>query len=84
MMIHVTKAEYIGEYKIWVEFNDGVSGIADLEDVLWGPVFEPLQDKQNFQQFKLSDVFQTLVWDNGADIAPEALYAKVKTPVKHF
>jgi hypothetical protein len=76
-MIYVTKAEYRNDFKIWVEFSDGVSGIADLEDVLWGPVFEPLREKINFQQFKVSDLFQTITWYNGADIAPEALYAKV-------
>jgi hypothetical protein len=76
-MLHVTKAEYRSDYKIWVEFSDGLSGVADLHDVLWGPVFEPLQDKARFQRFTLSEVFQTIVWDNGADLAPEALYAKV-------
>ena len=76
-MVYVTKAEYRQDFQIWVEFNDGVSGIADLEDVLWGPVFEPLRDKTNFQKFEVSDLFRTITWYNGADIAPEALYEKV-------
>ena len=76
-MIHVIKAEYQEYFKIWIEFSDGVCGIAALEDVLWGPVFEPLRDEAKFQQFEVSDVFQTITWSNGADIAPEALYDKV-------
>jgi hypothetical protein len=73
-MIHVIKAEYRGDYRIWVEFSDGASGVADLVDVLWGPVFEPLKDLAAFRRFRVSDVFRTIVWENGADLAPEALY----------
>ncbi len=73
-MICVQKAEYRGDYKIWLEFSDGASGVADLKDHLWGPVFEPLKDVDAFRKFALSDVFRTIVWENGADIAPEALY----------
>lgn len=76
-MIHVKKAEYRSDFKIWIEFSDGVTGIADLEDVLWGPVFEPLLDQAKFKQFEVSEIFQTITWPNGADIAPETLYEKV-------
>lgn len=76
-MIYVTKAEYRADYEIWVEFNNGISGIADLADLLWGPVFEPLQNQDDFRKFTVSDVFRTIVWENGADLAPEALYTKV-------
>lgn len=75
-MIHVVKAEYRSEYKIWVEFDDGASGIADLEDVLWGKMFNPLKDTALFRKFEVSSVFSTIVWQNGADLAPEALYER--------
>ena len=75
-MIHVVKAEYRSEYKIWVEFDEGSSGIADLSDVLWGTMFEPLKDITKFRQFEVSPVFSTIVWQNGADLAPETLYEK--------
>ncbi len=76
-MLEVIRARYQEEYKIWVEFNDGVAGVIDLSDVLWGPMFEPLKDLERFQRFAVSDVLHTLVWENDADLAPECLYEKL-------
>jgi len=61
---------------IWVEFSDGSSGVADLSDVLWGTMFEPLKDVEKFRKFEVSPVFSTIIWQNGADLAPEALYER--------
>lgn len=77
-MLEVINAKYIDNYKIWLEFNDGTSGIPDLNDVLWGTVFEPLKDKFMFKKFKISKTMGTIVWQNGADLAPEFLYNKIK------
>ncbi len=76
-MLEVVEAKYQGDFRIWLAFNDGESGVVDLSDTLWGPVFEPLKDVKHFRQFKVSDVLHTLVWENGADLAPEALYARL-------
>jgi hypothetical protein len=76
-MLDIKSAKYVGGYKIWIEFSNGETGVADLERDLWGPVFEPLRDLEKFRQFKVSDVLHTLVWENGADFAPEHLYERV-------
>ena len=76
-MIEVTKAEYRGGYHIWLEFNDGYSGVVDLENELGGPVFEPLRDLDMFRRFRVSDVLHTIVWDNDADFAPEFLRDRI-------
>lgn len=73
-MLEVTKARYEQGYKIRIEFNNGTSGVVDLSDVLWGPIFEPLKDFELFQRFFVSDVLHTIAWENDADIAPEYLY----------
>jgi len=70
-------AKYIESYKILVCFSDGVSGIADLSDLLWGPIFEPLNDPKIFQSFTLNLELNTISWPNGADVAPESLYSRV-------
>ncbi len=74
MFLHVVKAEYIGGYKIKVTFSDGRTGIADLSSVLHGPVFEPLKDHSFFSRLEVDETLATVVWPNGADLAPEYLY----------
>jgi hypothetical protein len=73
----VTRAEYRGEYKIHVTFNDGVAGTIDFTAWLDGPIFEPLKDRAYFERFFLDG--GTVSWPNGADIAPETLYERAKS-----
>ena len=72
----VVKAEYVSEFKIRLTFNDGVAAVVDFSDWLEGPVFEPLRNHDYFVRFFLEG--GTLVWPNGADIAPETLHARAK------
>ena len=72
----VVDADYQGEFKIRLTFNDGVKGIVDFSDWLSGPVFEPLRDPANFARFFLEG--GTVAWPSGADIAPETLHERAK------
>ena len=73
MILHITQAEYKNDYIIWVKFNDGAEGIVDLKNQLYGEMFEPLKDKKRFQSFRVDPELETIVWENGADLAPEFL-----------
>ncbi|MCP4753664.1 MAG: DUF2442 domain-containing protein [Proteobacteria bacterium] len=76
MILHVTKAKYLENFKIELSFNDGKTGIVDLSDSLDGPVFEVLKEKSEFSKLKLDDELHTIQWPNGVDLAPEYLYFK--------
>ena len=78
MILHVKEARYLRDYVIWLRFNDGAEGEVDLKDELYGEVFEPLKDLAMFKTFKVDPDIETIVWENGADIAPEFLYDKMK------
>ena len=78
MILHVREARYLHDYVIWLRFNHGAEGEVDLGDELSGEVFEPLKDLGQFRCFRVDPEMQTLVWDNGADLAPEFLYEKMK------
>ena len=78
MMPRVIEAHYVGDYVIWLKFSDGVEGEVELKDELWGPVFEPLKEKEEFKKFRVHPDLHTIMWENEADFAPEFLYGIVK------
>jgi hypothetical protein len=69
----VISADYAGNFCIRVRFNDETERVVDCRHWLVGPVFEPLKDEAYFRRFFVEG--GTLNWPNGADIAPETLYA---------
>jgi hypothetical protein len=74
MFLHITDAKHLDEYKVEVAFNNGRKGIADLSEALHGPVFEPLKQPSAFSAFAVDEQLETLIWPNGADLAPEYIY----------
>ncbi|MGD7036138.1 DUF2442 domain-containing protein [Methylotuvimicrobium buryatense] len=78
MILHITDVVYLDDYRIKLVFNDGLSGVADLRNALWGEMFEPLLDPNNFSQIRLNPELGTVSWPNGADLAPEFLYTLIQ------
>ena len=79
-MLHVTAAKYLGDYRVWLAFDNGAEGEVDLYERLHGPMFEPLRDKTLFSQVAFDPEADTIVWPNGADLAPEYLHDLVTAP----
>ena len=50
----------------------------DLAKELEGEVFGPLRDKRKFRRFRVDPELETVVWENGADFAPEFFYENMK------
>lgn len=73
-IVRITRAEICGAYRLRLRFMDGVEKTVDVANLLQGPVFEPLKDPKFFAEGKLDEICGTVIWPNGADIAPEALY----------
>jgi hypothetical protein len=78
MDYHVLEARYVAGHTVWLRFRDGTTGDVDRAAVLGGPVFAPLKDTAFFRGFRVHPEFHTLVWPNGADVAPEYLYEHVR------
>ena len=74
MILHVVEAKYLGGYRVEVGFNDGKRGVADLTEAIKGGIFEKLKDESEFARFVVDPELDTLVWENGADLAPEYIY----------
>ena len=73
MILHTVFVKPLENYRLYLTFNNGVSGEVDLSDELWGEVFEHLKDRVLFNTAHQDEVMQTVAWDNGADFAPEFL-----------
>ncbi len=77
----VTSVRHVSGFRLWLRFSVGTEGEIDLSDELRGPVFEPLAEPAVFAQVSVNPELRTITWPNGADFAPEFLYARVRAVV---
>jgi hypothetical protein len=76
MMPRVVKVAPPPEYRLHVEFDDGVSDRIDLFGELDGEVFQPLRDEAVFRQVTV-DEFGAVCWPNRPDLAPDAMHSEL-------
>jgi len=78
-MVWVVKVELKDDYKVFVEFNDGMSGIIDFQEKLNNDNRQIIRDLLDINKFKTVKLdLDTLCWDNGVDFAPEYLYEIIR------
>jgi len=74
-MLNVIEAKYIKDYQIEISFNDNLKGIIDFRNIIENDhrtIFQELKDKKKFSRIKID--MDTIVWENGLDLAPEFLH----------
>lgn len=77
MSYDVISAEYIGEYKIKLTFENGKAGVVNfLPYTRKGGVFAKLKNLEYFKRFEVDRDLGTITWGQEVDIAPETLYSK--------
>ncbi len=76
-MTRVVSVQPLDNYRLAVSFDDGVEGVVEMQDRLFGPVFELLKDPAVFQRVFV-DEFGAVAWPNGADLAPDALHERLR------
>jgi hypothetical protein len=72
MILRIREARLCGPHSLRLTFSDGTAKQVDVRPLLEGPIFEPLRDPAYFASATLDATCGTVVWPNGADIAPEA------------
>ncbi len=76
----VRNVKYISGYKLLLTFENNSQRLVNLEQELDGEIFEPLKDIEYFKTVRVNSDLDTIVWDNGADMAPEFLY-EISVPI---
>ena len=78
MLRDVVEARPVDGYRVYIRFDDGVSGEVDLAALItFEGVFASLRDTERFSELRVAPDLGTICWPNGADIAPETLYDAV-------
>jgi len=80
-MIWVTQATALPEYRLRLQFSDGKAGEVDLRKVIFDdvrPIVIELRSPLAFAACRVD--MDTVVWDNGFDLAPEFLYKRLQDP----
>jgi hypothetical protein len=77
----VMSVEILSDRSLKVVFTDGTSGEVQMKDFLdgaavVGTVFEALRDPTIFRQARVE--LGAVVWPNGADLAPDAMYDSIR------
>ena len=70
----VTAVEVLEGYVLRVGFDDGTQQEIDLEPILAGEIYGPLQDRALFEKVAIDPEVHTLVWPTGADFDPATLH----------
>jgi len=80
MYYNVRETRYLRDFIVWLKFEDGTEGEIDLSSELCGPIFEPLKESDYFGKVSVAE-YGTISWPNGADIAPEFLYERIRPAI---
>jgi hypothetical protein len=79
-MPKITRVAALNGHRLQVTFEDGTSGEIEMADRLFGPVFEPLRNPDEFDRVFI-DEFGAIAWPCGADLAPDAIYLRLTAAV---
>ena len=75
MLKDIVEVRPLDGYRLWLRFEDGAAGEVDLEKMIrFDGIFAPLKERAFFMQVRVDREIGSIVWPNGADLAPEFLY----------
>ena len=79
IMKDVVEVRPRGKYRLYLRFEDGVTGEADLSKaVSFDGVFAAFNDEHEFARVNVKRDLVTICWPGGADLDPDVLYALVR------
>lgn len=76
MYLGITNVKALTNYKLELTFENSEQRVFDMKPYLSIGIFSELKDLSLFQSVHVS--FDTIEWNNGADLDPETLYQDSK------
>lgn len=70
----VIDVQIVGNYLLRLTFDDNTQQVINFEPLLFGPVFEPLRDLEQFNRVIVNRDTGTIEWPTGADFNPTVLH----------
>ncbi|MCU0285817.1 MAG: DUF2442 domain-containing protein [Acidobacteria bacterium] len=70
----VKSVKPLSDFKLLLIFENNEERIFDMSSFLNKGIFKELRDTRKFNTVHVS--FDTIQWDNGADLCPEILYSE--------
>jgi hypothetical protein len=75
----ITEVTVVDHGVLRLTFADGLIGELDVLNRMRGPVFDRARSPAGFREAYVDRDSGTVAWPGGADLAPDALYERVRT-----
>ena len=72
----ILEARPLDDYKIWLKFDDGITGEADLSHLAGKGVFRLWNNYENFKKVLIENG-RSLTWSDDIDMDADSLYLKI-------
>lgn len=77
LLHRIIEAETLAGYRLRIRFEDGITGVVDVSHLVGQGVFSVWADPECFARVAIDHRSGTVVWPNGADLAPDVLYDRI-------
>ena len=75
-MYKAVSVQPLEEYKIRIEYTDGISGEADLSHLVGKGVFKLWDNYENFEKVYVGESGE-IAWSDEIDLCPDSLYMEI-------
>ncbi len=74
--ITLTDCKALEQYRVWVQFADGIEGVVDFADCVGKEVFLPWNDSAFFGKVHISN-HGSLAWNDDIEFCRDAIYLEI-------
>jgi hypothetical protein len=74
--MEILEVKPLGGFRLFLKFNDGVSGTVDLSSIAGRGVFTSWLNEGFFEKVRITDV-GALEWPGELDLCPDSLYLQI-------